>query len=82
MNIILSFTDQSKSFTYGVEYGRLLERFEKGVEVIENNNFPVSIENKEMLRNTCKAFDYTPVFGDNYYNEWIEFRAIKNSNKN
>lgn len=30
--MILKFPDQSESFTYGVEYGRLLEKIERGDE--------------------------------------------------
>ncbi len=43
MNLLISFPDQSQSFTYGVEFGRLLERIERGDEYIENNGFPVRV---------------------------------------
>jgi hypothetical protein len=82
MERIITFTDTSNSFTCGVEYGRLLERFEKGIEIIENNGFPVHFQNKEVLIKTCKEFGYTPFFGEIYYNEWIEFKAIKTNNFN
>jgi len=31
---MISFPDQSKAFTYGVEYGRILEKMERGDEVV------------------------------------------------
>lgn len=75
--LIISFPDQSKSFTYGVEYGRLLERMERGEDCVTNNGFPVRIENKELLEITCKKYGYIPSFGATYYDEWIEFLGIK-----
>lgn len=32
MNLLIKFPDQSQSFTYGVEFGRLLEKIERGDE--------------------------------------------------
>lgn len=75
--MILKFPDQSESFTYGVEYGRLLEKIERGDERIKNNGFPIRIENKKLLENTCKEYGYIPIFGDEYFNEWIEFMGLK-----
>jgi hypothetical protein len=43
MKILINFPDPSKSFTYGVEFGRLLEKIERGDEVIKNNGFPVKV---------------------------------------
>jgi hypothetical protein len=82
MKLIIKFTDTSNSFTAGVEYGRLLERFEKGIEVIDNNGFPIHLSNKDVIILTCNYFGYAPIFGDNYYNEWIDFKAIKLNNLN
>jgi hypothetical protein len=82
MDLMIKFTDPSNSFTLGCEYGRLLEKFEKGVTVIENNGFPVHLENKEVLISTCIKFNYIPLFGEVYFNEWVEFKAIKNDNLN
>lgn len=80
--LLISFPDQSKSFTYGVEYGRLLEKIERGDTDISNNSFPIRIENKELLESTCKQYGYIPVFGQIYYDEWIEFIAIKKTTTN
>jgi len=77
MELFISFPDASQSFTYGVEYGRLLEKLERGDQVIMNNGFPVRIENKELLIQTCHRLGYIPTFGQTYYNEWIEFLGIK-----
>ena len=82
MDLLIKFPDASNSFTLGCEYGRLLERFEKGIEVIENNGFPIHLKNKEVIMSTCKVFGYTPIFGEIYYNEWVDFKAIKNNNLN
>ena len=79
--LIIRFPDQSKSFTYGVEFGRLLNNFEKGTDPITNNGFPVRVENKEVLTSTCKEYDYTPVWGTEK-DGWIDFVAIRNINKN
>jgi hypothetical protein len=77
--LLISFPDQSKSFTYGVEFGRLLERIERGDNVIQNNGFPIRIENKELMESTCKAYGYIPSFGKIHFDEWIEFLGIKKS---
>lgn len=75
--LFISFPDQSESFVYGVEYGRLLERIERGDESVENNGFPIRIENKNLLETTCEKYGYIPIFGDKYYDEWIEFKGLK-----
>lgn len=82
MNLLIKFTDTSKSFTAGVEYGRLLDRFENGIEIIENNGFPIHLKNKEVIISTCNQFGYIPIFGNVHYEEWIDFKAIKNVNLN
>ncbi|EFK36833.1 Uncharacterised protein [Chryseobacterium gleum] len=80
MELFIKFPDQSQSFTAGVEYGRLFGRIEKGDPVVTNDGFPVRIENKELLQNTCTKYGYTYNFGVEYYGEWIEFTAIKITN--
>jgi len=82
MDLLIKFTDSSNSFTLGCEYGRLLSMFEKGIETIENNGFPIHLQNKEVIISTCSNFGYIPIFGETYYDEWIDFKAIKNSNFN
>jgi hypothetical protein len=82
MKLVISFPDQSTSFCYGVEYGRLLEKIERGDKIIINNGFPVRIENVDLLKDTCLKFGYTPIFGKTYFNEWIEFTGIKELIKN
>lgn len=75
--LLISFPDQSKSFTYGVEYGRLLERIERGDDIVMNNGFPIRMENVILLKTTCDRYGYIPTFGKIYYDEWVEFLAIK-----
>ncbi len=75
--LIISFPDQSASFAYGVEYGRILEKIERGDDIVMNNGFPIRIENKDLITNTCKQFGYIPTFGRIHFDEWIEFTGIK-----
>ena len=82
MRLLIKFPDQSTSFTYGVEYGRLLEKIERGDKIVMNNEFPVRIENVDLLKETCLKFGYVPLFGKKYFDEWIEFIGIKESTKN
>jgi hypothetical protein len=82
MDLLIKFTDISNSFVLGCEYGRLLKMFEEGIEIIENNRFPIHLENKEVIISTCNHFGYTPFFGEIYYDEWLDFKAIKNNNFN
>lgn len=76
--LLIRFTDPSPSFTYGVEFGRMLQQFEDGASVIGNHGFPVRVENVEVLRQACKEYNYIPYFGNQYYGEWVEFFAVKN----
>ncbi len=78
----IAFPDPSQSFTYGVEYGRLLEKIERGDTDVHNNGFPVRIENKELLKNTCDEYGYIAIFGKEYYDEWIEFKGLRFSGSN
>lgn len=77
MELFIRFPDQSNSFTYGVEYGRLSDRMERGELVVTNNGFPVRVENIELLKETCKKYGYTYSIGNSYYGEWVEFSAFK-----
>jgi hypothetical protein len=76
MNLLISFPDQSASFTHGVEYGRLLAKMERGEQVISNNGFPVRIENKSLLMKTCEQYGYVAKFGKEWKG-WVEFTASK-----
>jgi hypothetical protein len=80
--LIIRFPDQSTSFTYGVEFGRLLEKMERGDDVVINNGFPIRKENVEVVKSTCVHYGYIPLFGEMYDNEWVEFTGIKQSIKN
>lgn len=82
MELRVSFPNQSKSFTYGVEYGRILEQMEQGKDVVCNHGFPIRLENKELMEATCKELGYIPSFGKEYFNEWIEFVGLKKIQSN
>jgi len=79
---ILKFPDQSASFAYGVEFGRLLEKIERNDDPIQNNGFPVRIENKKLLIDACKKYGYIPTFGAEYFNEWVEFMGMRKTTSN
>lgn len=74
--LVISFPDQSQSFTNGVEFGRILEKMERGDEVLMNNGFPIRIENKSLIKAACENYNYVPAFGKVYYGEWVEFLGI------
>ena len=80
MKLVLSFTDESKSFAAGVELGRIIQRMENKEACIDNQCFPVRISNKKVIEDACKMYGYIPFFGQTYFNEWIEFTGIKKSN--
>ncbi len=78
MNAIIIFTDQSNSFTYGVEFGRLLQKIEQGDEAVSNNNFPIHVENKEVIIQACKAYNYKAIFMPCEIDGWEWFIGFKN----
>lgn len=82
MNLLLRFPNQSDSFTHGVEFGRLLEKIERGDESIHNNGFPIRIENQSLLKETCTLYGYIPVFSEPYLDGWIDFLGVKNTINN
>lgn len=77
MECIIKFTDESKSFAHGVEYGRLLEKMERGDTTVQNYAFPIRLENKKLIEDTCAHYGYIPTFGKIHFDEWIDFVAIK-----
>ena len=77
MKLLIKFPDSSQSFTHGVEFGRLLEKIERGDNIVMNNGFPIRIENVKLLKDTCQEYNYIPLFGKKHFNEWIEFIGIK-----
>lgn len=76
-NLIIKFTDQSSSFTYGVEFGRLLEKMERGDNIVMNNGFPVRYENIEVIKNACKEYGYIPLFNNKLLDGWVGFIGFK-----
>lgn len=75
--IFIKFPDSSESFAHGVEFGRLLEKMERGDEFISNNGFPIRVENQELLQNAAIKLGYIPMFGLTHWGEWIEFKGFK-----
>jgi hypothetical protein len=79
MELILKFTEKNNNFSHGVEFGRIFHKLESGYEKVDNNGFPVRVENQDLIKTACLKYNYTPVFGQNYYGEWVDFIAIKNA---
>lgn len=77
MNLLIKFPDQSESFTYGVEFGRLLEKIERGDNPIQNNGFQIRSENVQLLKNTCEQYGYVASFFHCEYGGWTNFIGIK-----
>jgi hypothetical protein len=75
--LIISFSDQSNSFTYGVEFGRLLQKIEQGDDIVTNNGFPIRLENKQLIKDTCEHYGYIPIFIEINNDEWIDFIAMR-----
>lgn len=81
-HLLIKFPDQSKSFTYGVELGRLLEKIERGDDTIQNNGFPVRVENCSVLTLACSLHGYTATFSKPYLGGWVDFLGIKRTTSN
>lgn len=77
MKLLLSFPDQSASFAHGVEFGRMLEKIERGDAVVQNNGFPVRVENVELLKYTCNKYGYLPIFGNSGVDGWVNFMGMR-----
>lgn len=77
MKLLIKFPDASQSFCNGVEFGRLLQKMENGEDAIHNCKFPIRIENKLVIENACAEYGYIPIFGEIYFDEWIDFIAVR-----
>jgi hypothetical protein len=77
MNLLIKFPDHSESFTYGVEFGRLLEKIERGDNPIKNNGFPIRVENMSVLVLACSLHGYTCTFSKCEVEGWSNFIGIK-----
>lgn len=77
MNLVIKFNDKSSSFVNGYEAGLLAEKMNMGLSVVNNNGFPVHIKNMEVIKDICKYYNYIPIFGQTYFDEWIAFSAHK-----
>lgn len=50
---------------------------ENNEDAIHNCKFPVRLENKEVIRNACNVYGYIPIFGEVYFEEWIDLIAVR-----
>ena len=78
MELMISLSDKTDDFILGMECGIILNQMNKQKYRISNGLFPIRKENKGVIKRMCKGFNYTPFFGISYYNEWVDFFAIKN----
>ena len=76
-SLIIRFSDQSASFTNGVELGRILQQAHDGKETLSNCGFPVHTENADVIQDTCKHHGYTACFGNCDIEGWVYFIGIK-----
>jgi hypothetical protein len=79
MELILRFDDSSDSFCCGVELGRIISKIDSNNNYIDNNGFPIKLSNLNMIRKYCIINKYIPYFGAIYFEEWIDFIAIKST---
>lgn len=82
MDLLIKFPDQSESFAYGVEFGRLLEKIERGDNPIQNNGFPVRVENVSVLALACSLYGYTCTLTNCEIEGWVNFIGIKKTMSN
>lgn len=82
MILEIKFKDQSESFVLGCEYGRILTLIEKREDVVNNFGFPIHIKNKALISETCEKFGYAAIFGESYFDTYIQFHAIKKTKLN
>lgn len=75
--LLIRFTDQSESYTHGVEFGRILAKMEMGVNLVSNSGFPIREENKLVVIDACNSYDYIPKFANSEVEGWIYFTATK-----
>jgi len=76
-SLLIRFSDQSASFTNGVELGRILQQAQDNKETISNCGFPVHIENIDVIKSTCEEYGYAPCFGNCDVEGWMYFKGIK-----
>ena len=80
-SLLISFDDQSESFVQGVEFGRLLEKMERGDDPISNNGFPVHLKDKGVIERLAKSFGYLSLFGiETECGTYVEFLGMKRNN--
>lgn len=77
MKLVITFSDRSASFTNGVEFGRMLEKMERGEPVIQNNGFPIHSDNITVIKSSCDQYGYVPLFGDSGVDGWTNFIGVK-----
>lgn len=76
-SLIIRFSDQSTSFTNGVELGRILQQAQDGKETLSNSGFPVHVENTDVISDTCKHHGYVACFGNCDIDGWTYFIGLK-----
>ena len=81
-SLIISFPDQSASFTHGAEFGIILNKMQRNDDYIDNGGLPVHESNEEVIRRACDHYGYLSSFGHCDCEGWISFFAIKCTSSN
>jgi len=77
MNLLIKFPDKSQSFCNGVEFGRILEKMERGDEHVTNNGFPMREDNIEVVKQAARQYGYLATFSEPYLEGWVNLFIIK-----
>lgn len=76
--LLIKFTDQSESFTNGVEFGKLLFMMQLNLYRVANDGFPIHTDNIDVLKEACNIYGYVPYFNECEVPGWTYFFAVKN----
>jgi hypothetical protein len=80
MGLIISFPDQSKSFTYGFEAGIIYQKMVEEHDSIDHGylkGFPIREENMELIQQMAEYHGYKVQFQTTGTEGWIGVRLMK-----
>lgn len=75
--LLIRFSDQSPSYTYGFEAGIIWQMMETG---IKDFNRTIRVENIEVVKDMCLKMDYVfdlKKYGQDEFEGWADIFAIK-----
>lgn len=74
------FSDQSESFINGIEYGRILQKMQDGLPIVDNDGIPIHEQNYDIIRRAAEYYGYNASFQKLAIDGWIGFKATKGIN--